>query len=87
VHVFSPFRRSTFIDISDINRWLGFSPGYIRQLVRNDFGNNELHELFGLAISMKILGYCDDCCLEELRDALSGRWNRIRSQPAWSDII
>lgn len=87
VHVFSPFRRSTFIDVNDINRWAGFTPEYIRQLVANDNGNNELHELFGLAISMKILGYCDDCCLEELRDALSGRWSGIIGQPAWSDII
>jgi hypothetical protein len=84
VHVHSPYRRSTFFDV---NRWEDVPAFYVRQLVINDKGNNELHELFGLAVSMKILGFCDDCCLEELRDALFGRWKDITVQPAWSDIV
>jgi len=87
VHVHSPCRRRTFIDVNDANRWEGFPPAFVRQLVNNDKGNNELHELFGLAISMKILGFCDDCCPEELRDALFRRWKGITPQPAWSDIV
>ena len=84
VHVHSPCRRSTLFD----NKWYEHLPPlYIRQLTLNDKGNNELHELFGLAVSMKILGFCDDCCLEELREAIFGRWKRITVQPPWSDIV
>ena len=83
VHVFSRCRRrTTLIDL------VYPPPFYINEFVAMamDNGSIELHELFGLAISMKILGYCDECCLEELRDALLWRWSSIRAIPIWSHI-
>ena len=83
VHIFSPWRCATSVDRYDLRRWQNTPPQEARQLIQNHHGNVEMHELFGAAIAKKILGFCDDCAMEELVEAINDKWSSITHQPYW----
>jgi len=87
VHIFSCWRRATEIDKNNLRLWQGSSPQAVRQLIQNHHGNVEIHELFGAAIAKKILGFCDDCALEEFVEAINEKWWFITHQSYWVDWI
>jgi len=87
VHVFSPWRRATSVDSDNLRLWQNTSPQHVRELIQNHHGNVEMHELFGVAIAKKILGFCNDCAMEELVEAINDKWSSITHQPYWEEWI
>jgi hypothetical protein len=73
VNVFSSEVERTKINVKDGNIWGQYYPWYVRMLVEQHGAAAELHKLFGKAIAMKIQGFCDDCALEEYRDACQNK--------------
>ncbi|KAF2435127.1 hypothetical protein EJ08DRAFT_693018 [Tothia fuscella] len=74
VALYSWERMSTKMLLTDPINWQYYPPGYVQTLAQQHEAVVDIHALFGKAISMKILGYCDDCALEAYRKAALGKY-------------
>jgi hypothetical protein len=76
----------TKVNVKDGNGWLHHPPWYVRMLVQQNQAVEDIHRLFGMAIAMNILGYCDDCALEQYEEAVRGR-HSLWTHPSTSAVL
>lgn len=70
IKVFTPELAQTYVNAWDDKLWATYRPWYVRLLKERHENTEEMHMLFGRAIMKKVEGYCDDCAMEEYREAL-----------------
>jgi hypothetical protein len=70
INIFTSEIRNSYIDVKDGKKWTGWAPWYVRILKERHDGVREMHRLFGKAIAKRIMGFCEDCSLEEYRETL-----------------
>jgi hypothetical protein len=75
INVFTPELASSFVDTKDGKTWAGWAPWYVRILKERYEGVKEMHRLFGRAIGKRIQGFCEDCAMEEYREAMEERFD------------
>jgi hypothetical protein len=87
VHIFTRWRRFTYVKPKDGHLWRNTPPHIVRALMANHQGNVEIHEAFGKAIAMKILDFCDDYAMEKVVSLVNGKWKGIARQPYWQHLV
>jgi hypothetical protein len=75
VNIFTPELGNSYVDVKDGTTWTGWAPYYVRILKDRHEGVREMHGLFGRAIVKRINGFCEDCSLEEYREAMEERFD------------
>lgn len=75
IRVFTPELAQTYVNAWDDKLWSTYQPWYVRLLQERHKNVKELYRLFGQAIAKKIKGLCDECAIEEYREALKERFD------------